>query len=80
MKRNSEDIQTYVSDLNSWMKDVSKQDKDKNIRDKKKGNKNSSAAQVPGIRNRVELDQHKMRKQQAIFEKEDIKKNSKMVK
>lgn len=35
---------------------------------------------MPPIRNRVELDQHKMRKQQAIFEKEDIKKNSEKVK
>ena len=35
---------------------------------------------MPPIRNRVELDQHKMRKQQAIFDKEDIKKNSDKVK
>ena len=35
---------------------------------------------MPPIRNRVELDQHKIRKEQAIFEKDDIKKNSQKVK
>lgn len=36
LKSNSEDVQTYISDLNDWCNDVKKKDKDANIRDKKK--------------------------------------------
>ena len=36
MKTNSEDIQSFVHDLNSWEKEIAKKDKNKNSRDKAK--------------------------------------------
>lgn len=36
LKTNSEDIQSFISDLNSWEKEITQKDKNKNQRDKGK--------------------------------------------